>query len=87
MAKTSAYTLSAANDYLVNCTAGTFAITLPTAVGFTGLKFVIKNSGVGIITLITTSSQTIDGNASGVLTLSTNARYTVVSTGANWIII
>ena len=72
---------------IVNATANTFAITLPTAVGIAGRRYVIKNSGTGVITLNTTSAQTIDGSASGVLTLAQYAKYTVVSNGANWIII
>jgi hypothetical protein len=31
-------------NYLVDCTTGTFTVTLPTAVGITGQIFVIKNS-------------------------------------------
>ena len=33
------------NDYTINCTSGTFTVTLPTAVGFAGQTYVIKNSG------------------------------------------
>jgi len=84
-AKTANYTLTA-TDYLVNCTANTFTITLPTAVAITGQIFIIKNSGTGIITLATTSSQTIDGVASGILTLVQWDSITVTSNGANWII-
>lgn len=74
------------SDELVDCTSGTFTVTLPTAVGFTR-EYVVKNSGTGIITLATTSSQTIDGAASGVLTL---VQYDVLhlrSNGSNWIIV
>jgi hypothetical protein len=84
-AKTANYTLTATN-YLVNCTANTFTITLPTAVAITGQIFIIKNSGTGIITLATTSSQTIDGVASGIFTLVQWDSITVTSNGANWII-
>jgi hypothetical protein len=72
-------------DYTVDCTANTFAVTLPTAVGITGRTYIIKNSGTGIITLNTTSSQTIDGTASGVLTLVQYDSITLMSNGANWI--
>ena len=75
------------SHHTVNCTSGTFVVTLPTAVSIAGREYVIKNSGAGVITLNTTSSQTIDGNASGVLTLIALASYTVKSDGANWIII
>ncbi len=85
-AKTSAYTLSN-TDYTVNCTSGTFALTLPTAIGITGKLFVLNNSGTGTITLNTTSSQTIDGSASGTLTLAQYKNYTVQSDGSNWIVL
>jgi len=86
VAKTSAYTLTA-SDFTVNCTSGTFALTLPTAVGCAGRLYALNNVGAGIITINTTSAQTIDGNASGTLTMATNKNYVVQSDGANWIII
>lgn len=81
-AKTSTYTV-ANTDGVIDCTSGTFTVTLPTAVGITGQQFVIKNSGTGVITVATTSSQTIDGAST--LTLTTRyTSYTVISDGANW---
>lgn len=71
--------------HIVNCTSGTFSVTLPTAVGIAGREYVIKNSGTGAITLATTSAQTIDGASS--LILSQYDSYTVISNGANWIIV
>lgn len=82
--KTADYVMSAA-DGTVNCTAGTFQITLPTAVGLTGLSRNVKNSGSGLITVIGTSSQTIDGQLS--LTLTPSSNLQVQSNGANWIIL
>lgn len=84
VAKTANYTISA-TDYMVNCTANTFTLTLPTAVGRTGQVYVIKNSGTGVVTIATTSSQTIDGLTSRVLAVQYES-YTVMSNGANWII-
>ncbi len=86
VAKTANYTLTT-TDYLVDCTANSFDITLPTAVGVTGQTYKVKNSGTGIITLKTTSSQTIDGTASGVMTLVQYDSISLVSNGANWIVI
>lgn len=83
VAKTADYVLTA-NDYTVDCD-GTFDITLPTAVGITGRVYIIKNSGVGTITLDTTSSQTIDGLTSQSIATTTVMR--VQSTNSNWIII
>jgi hypothetical protein len=85
-AKTANYTLTG-SDRLINCTSGTFTLTLPTAVGATGKVYDLKNTGSGVITLNTTSSQTIDSSASGALTLNQWDNLTVVSDGANWIII
>ncbi len=82
-AQTSTY--SAAINDLVDCTTGTFTVTLPTAVGQTGKFIEIMNSGTGVITLNTTSAQTISGSASGALTLPMQyERVKVVSDNANW---
>jgi len=86
VAKTANYT-AGATDYIINCTSGTFNITFPTAVGITGQVYVVKNSGTGVITILTTSSQTIDGVASGALSLIQFDSLTVQSDGANWLII
>jgi hypothetical protein len=75
-----------ATDYFIDCTANTFAVTLPTAASITGRVYIIKNTGTGIITVDTTSSQTIDGYAT--MTLSaTNAVITLISNGAHWLIL
>jgi hypothetical protein len=74
-------------DYTVNATSGTFTATLETAVSATGRIHVIKNSGAGLVTIATTSSQTIDGNASATIILSQYDALTVQSDGSNWIII
>jgi len=72
-------------DYTIDCTANSFTVTLPTAVGITGRVYNIKNSGTGSIVVATTSSQTIDGQLTQ--TLSQYDAITVVSNGANFIII
>jgi hypothetical protein len=76
-----------ATDYLIDCTANTFTVTLPTAVSIAGRIYVIKNSGTGVITVDTTSSQTIDGILTIVLAVQYGASLKVVSDGANWKII
>ena len=86
VAKTAAYTI-VNTDYLIDCTSGTYAITLPTAASITGKVFIIKNSGTGVITINTTSSQTLDGTASGVITMTQYDVIKVMSNGTNWIII
>ena len=88
-AKTSAYTILTSDEIItVDATSGIFTITLPTAVGVTGQTYTIKriNSGSNNVTVGTTSSQTIDGSTTYVL--STQYKYLkVVSDGANWIIV
>ncbi len=74
-----------ATDYQIECTANSFTVTLPTAVGITGTIYSIKNSGSGTITLATTASQTIDGQLTQTLTQWDN--IVVFSNGANWLIV
>jgi len=85
VAKTANYTATLA-DNIINCTANTFTVTLPDATAVTPkFEYTIKNSGTGVITVATTTSQTIDG----VTTYSLPTQYdwvTVQSNGANWII-
>lgn len=84
-AKTATYTILN-TDNTVDATSGTFTATLPTAVGVSGKIYTIKNSGAGVITVATTSSQTIDGSTT--YSLATQYKYvTVQSNGANWIVI
>ena len=76
---------SASSTDYVYLASGTINITLPTAVGNQNL-YTIKNVGTGVITINTTSSQTIDGS----LTAPIRVQYlslTLVSDGANWNII
>lgn len=71
-------------DYLIDCTSGTFTVTLPPVV-VVGKTYIIKNSGTGVITLEGDGTETIDGALT--LVLNQYDSYTVVSNGANWIII
>jgi hypothetical protein len=75
---------TASTDYFYFAS-GTINITLPTAVGNNN-NYVIKNVGTGVVTIDTTSSQTIDGS----LTAPIRVQYlslTLISDGANWNII
>jgi hypothetical protein len=72
------------NDYLIDVTGNTITVTLPTAVGVNGKNYVIKNRGAGVVTVATTSSQTIDG--ANTKTLNNNDSIEVISDGSNWII-
>ena len=81
---TSATTLNHNHYYVSASGSSTYAVTLPTAVGVQGRVYIIKsnmNSGV-LLTVNTTSSQTIDGSAS--ITLSRYSALHVISNGTNW---
>lgn len=70
-------------DYVYLCT-GTLTLTLPTAVGNTNL-YTVKNVGTGVITVATTSAQTIDGNSS--ITMATQfTAVDLISDSQNWAI-
>lgn len=82
--------LATDSNVFVNSTAGVVTVTLPTAVGCAGQRYVIKDwkgqSATNNITIGTTSAQTIDGAATKVLTTNYQSA-TVVSDGANWSLI
>lgn len=82
--KTSTYGMSA-TDGTVNCTSGTFTVTLPSASGLQGRIRNVKNSGSGSITVATSGGQTIDGQATMIINSGSNLQ--VQSTGSNWIIL
>jgi hypothetical protein len=72
-------------DKIINETASGKTVTMITAVGRAGQEFIVKNSSVGDVIIDTTSSQTIDGSLT--VTLATQESITVVSDGANYIVI
>ena len=72
------------NDYLIDVTGNTITVTLPPAASIDGKNYVIKNSGSGVVTVATTSGQTIDGVSTK--SLKNNDSIEVISDGSNWII-
>jgi hypothetical protein len=92
VAKTGTYTATAA-DHTIDCTSGTFTVTLPTAASIAGRQYTIVNSGSGTITIGTTSSQVFK-NINATPTTLTLApvgagaivEYTLQSNGAEWIV-
>lgn len=82
--KTGAYVITS-TDFTVECTSGTFTVTLPTAVGINGRIYVVKNSGAGTITLAADGAETIDGSATQ--PIASGASIMVQSNNSNWIII
>jgi hypothetical protein len=80
----SSYTVDV-DDYLIDVTGNTVTVTLPTSVDINGKIYVVKNSGSGVVTVSTTSSQTIDGSNSK--TLNNNDSIQIISDGSNWNIV
>jgi hypothetical protein len=84
---TSATTIAATDNTVVFTGTSATTVTLPTAVGIDGREYWIKNASTTVptpvLTVATTSSQTIDGNASWTLTVA-NEVIRVISNGANW---
>jgi hypothetical protein len=78
------YTVLTTDDYIRVTNIGS-VITLFDAVGNEGLKIMIKNVSGGNITIDTTSSQTIDGDLT--IILSNLEVLEVISNGVNWDII
>jgi hypothetical protein len=74
---------AASTDYVyIGTTSGNINITLPTAVSNTN-RYTVKQSSIGTITILTTSSQTMDG----VTAYNLNKQYQAVdfiSDNANW---
>ena len=76
----------ALTDYVYMCGgSGGYTFTLPTAVGSSNL-YTVKNNSTGIISIATTSAQTIDGASSDALN-GANLSRSYLSDGSNWHII
>ena len=72
-------------DHFVEVTANSPTVTLLNAAQNLGREYIIQNTGAGIVTMATTSSQTIGGLAPG--TILAGATLKVKSNGINWLII
>ena len=83
--KTGAYTATN-DDYVIDCTSGTFTVTLPASSGRTGRILIIKNSGAGTITVDGNASETIDGAATYAISVQYGT-IQIMSDGTNWKII
>ena len=77
-------TFATANE-TINCTANTFTVNLPTAVGIQGTTYTLVNSGTGVITLDGNGTETINGSLT--IDLVQYVSRTVQSDNTNWIII
>lgn len=83
VSKTANYTATAADNKIL-C-AGTFTITLPTAVGIQGKDYQIINTAQGVITVDGDGTETINNSLTATLD-SIWAFITVMSDNTNWII-
>ena len=77
-------TFATANE-TINCTANTFTVNLPTAVGIQGTTYTLINSGSGTITLDANGTEKINGSLT--IDLVQYVSRTVQSDNTNWIII
>lgn len=80
-AQTTTYAATA-NDRVIDCTSGTFQVTIPAASSNTGRLLTVRNSGSGAITLGRTGADTIGGATSQVL--SGKGSIEIVSSGSAW---
>ena len=69
-------------DQIIDCTSGTFTISLPTAVDIKGKQYIIINSGTGVITIDAFSTETISGVTS--FDIYEGESITIISNNANW---
>jgi len=74
---------AASTDYIY-FVSGTTTLTLPTAVGNSNV-YTVTNVGVNVITVATTSAQTINGSSVATLPI-TNMSLDFISNGANWVV-
>ncbi|MGK3981264.1 hypothetical protein WMF38_57235 [Sorangium sp. So ce118] len=83
-------TATAAYGQTVRCdpTSAGFTVNLPTAVGKTGVRIIVKNTtaSTNTITLDGNASETIDGSATFAMSTARQC-VTLESDGANWLII
>jgi len=83
-AKTSAYTVLAADrGKLIDCTSGTFSLTLTAAATLgAGYSFAVRNSGTGVITIDPNAAELIDGVAT--ITLQAGESCLLICNGTAW---
>lgn len=88
--QSASYSLTVYDDVVqFNCSTGSFTATLPSAASVpVSKRFEIRRAAdatpANTLTVNTTSSQTIDGRASGSIILSPSDYLIVVSDGSNW---
>jgi len=88
VSKSGTYAATSSDSIILASAGSAFTVTLPTAVGAMGQIYTIKKTDVStnVVTVATTSSQTIDGNLNTLLPFQYDF-VSVVSDGTNWQII
>lgn len=85
--KVTTYSITTSDDVIL-CSGSAFTVTLPTAVGNTGKQFIIEKTDAvlaNIVTIATTSSQTIGAGGGTSTTLNTiGETASLYSDGSNW---
>jgi len=77
---------ASSTDYVyVGNTSGNINLTMPTAISNTN-RYTVKQNNIGILTLLTTSSQTIDGVTGYLLTRQYQA-VDLMSDNSNWFVV
>jgi hypothetical protein len=79
---TTAYVATSTDDNVF--ASGTFNVTLPSAVGLTGHRLTIKNTGSGTITVVRPTGENIDGAASNITMSTTKQAREFTSDGTGW---
>jgi hypothetical protein len=84
-ATSGSYTVSTTTSSVVmaNC-ASACTVTLPSASGLSGKVYWVKVIGVGVVTIATTSSQTIDGSLTVTPNPNQYADLELIADGSNW---
>jgi hypothetical protein len=75
------------SDYIINCTSGTFQVSLPASASVVAGKiYNVKNSGAGVITVAANGAETIDGANTRTLNQYDNVVVANTATGS-WIVL
>ena len=85
---TGATTLGSSSVYLADATGVAFTITLPTASGKRGRRYIVKriNTNANLVTIALTGSETLDGETSYTL-VNPYSTMNIISNGSNWFFI
>jgi len=88
VSKTGTYVATSSDSIILASAGSAFTVTLPTAVGAMGQIYTVKKTDIStnVVTVATTSSQTIDGNPTTLLPFQYDF-ISIVSDGTNWQII